>query len=110
MSANAIFVADFHTTDNQGNTKVTTSKLAVDINDHATLDFLDVFNDVKAVEDGDIDDSDDAQTSLGGNDYDSVEDLILDHPDYFSIRWFDNVGNDDATIEIENMIAIRHFI
>lgn len=112
MSTAAVFVAKFRTSDGVNNNNTLVAKVGVDINDSiAPHDFYNVFDNIANMHDGDLDSYDgDAYRTFSGQDYYELDELILDHPEYFTIRWYELIYDEESGIpEMENLIRINWF-
>lgn len=93
MSAALVFVGKFYESDDHENSSVVTAKVAIDINNDAPAGFHDFFERIKYIEDEYNYEYfyEESDLTWEGVFYDWVNDLVFDHPDYFTIRWFKGV-------------------
>lgn len=79
-----------------------TAKVAIDIKSDAPYGFNDFFYLIEDIED---EEDEDYELIWEGLSYHSVKDLVFDHPDYFTIRWFEGV---DVEPNLDNLYRIQY--
>lgn len=107
MSAALVFVGKFYESDDHENSPVVTATVGIGISNDAPYGFDDFFYLIEDYEDEDGgDDYEDSERTWEGVIYDSVDDLVFDHPDYFTIRWFKGV---EVEPNLNNLSYIKYF-
>lgn len=91
MSAALVFVGEFYESDDRENPSVIKSKVAIDVSQDAPEGFHEFFETIDGIDDDNYDRYEDDERIWEDVFYHSVEDLVFDHPDYFTIRWFEGV-------------------